>query len=64
MNDQLERHKARRAANTLPDSTRPYAWWKRYQRRISETKAMTEAEIQRDAARQARTLDELTEEYT
>lgn len=61
MNEELERYKARRVANTLPDGSRPHCWWKRYQRRISETKAMTEAEILRDAARHARTLDELSE---
>lgn len=51
MNDQLERYKTRRADCTLPDGTRPYAWWKRYQRRIGGAKMITEAEIRRDAAR-------------
>lgn len=54
MNDQVERYTARRAACTLPDGTRPYAWWKRYQQRISSAKMITEAEIRRDAARLAK----------
>jgi hypothetical protein len=50
MNNQLDRYTQRREACTLPDGTRPYAWWKQYQRRISYAKTMSDAEIQREAA--------------
>lgn len=60
MNAELDRYKTRRDACTLSDGTRPYAWWKRYQRRIGGAKMITEAEIQRDAARIAKAQTELT----
>jgi hypothetical protein len=60
MNDQLERYKARRAACTLPDGTRPYGWWKRYQRRIGGAKMISEAELRRDAERIAKAQIALT----
>jgi hypothetical protein len=64
VNDQLKRYKARRVLNTLPDGQRPCGWWMRYQRRISQDKTLTDADIQRDAARHARTFEELPEEHT
>ena len=54
MNDQLERYNARRSACTMADGTRPYGWWKRYQQHIGGAKMITEAEIQREAARLAK----------
>ena len=54
MNDQLTHYITRRSACTLPDGTRPYAWWKRHQRRISEAKTISDAEIRKDAERMAK----------
>lgn len=60
MNDQSERYNARRAANTLSDGSRPYAWWKMYQRHVGGAKTVSDRELQRDAARIAKTQTELT----
>lgn len=60
--NQIDRYKARRAANTMSDGSCPYGWWKRYQRQISQAKTISDAEIRRDAARQAKLLDDPTEE--
>lgn len=59
MNNQLARYFERRAACTLPDGTRPYGWWKRYQQRIGGDKTLSEAEIRRDAARMAKAQTDL-----
>lgn len=60
MNDQSTRYTQRRAACTLPDGTRPYAWWKMYQQRIGGAKMISEAELRRDAERLAKAQTTLT----
>lgn len=59
MNDQLDRYKTRRAVCTLPDGTRPYGWWKKYQQRIGGAKMITESELRRDAERLAKAQTDL-----
>lgn len=54
MNDQAKRYATRRQGCTLPDGTRPYAWWKRYQQRIGGAKMISEAELRRDVERIAK----------
>lgn len=60
MNEELSRYTDRRQACTLPDGTRPYSWWKQYQRRVGGAKMITDAEIQRDAARIAKAQTDQT----
>lgn len=60
--EMLQRHQLRRAANTLPDGSRPYAWWMRYRKDYRDMATMTDADIQRDAARAAKVMDEMIEE--
>lgn len=57
MEAQLARHRARREAMTLPDGSRPYGWWKRYQVHMSIPEVSQE-DIERDAARIARFQNE------
>lgn len=45
------RYLARRASMTTEDGMRPYGWWMRYQKDYRADATMTQAEIERDAAR-------------
>lgn len=58
---QLARYHERRAAMTLPDGTRPCAWWKRYQTHLSIPE-VSQADIEKDAARLAKMQAEVTDE--
>lgn len=50
MEEQIKRHRARRAAATMSDGSRPYGWWKRYQTHLS-VHEVSQDDIERDAAR-------------